>query len=76
MENEPTHDEHLARVRNARISLDEQTRVADASRTRLYRRVRDAKAAGIPLAAIAKAAGWTTKQAVYDAVSRLAETGE
>ena len=76
MDEQLTHDQHLGRVRNARTSLDEQTRIADAARTRMYRRVRDAKAAGVPLAAIAKSAGWTTKQAVYDAVARLAAADE
>jgi hypothetical protein len=76
MENGPTQDDLLARIRNARTSLDEQTRVTDAARTRMYRRVREAKNAGTPLSAIAKAAGWSTKQAVYDAVARLDLAGE
>lgn len=76
MEQGLSHTDYLARVRNARTSLDEQTRIMDSARIRMYRRVRDAKQAGVPLASIAQAAGWSTKQAVYDAVVRLGEVGE
>lgn len=43
------------------------TKAADRARTDLYRAVHAATLAGVPTMAIADAAGWKTKKAVYDA---------
>lgn len=62
-------DERLNAVEDARNFLRARTNAVAVARAALYERVADAWRNGISPGDIAKAAGWSTKKAVYDAVA-------
>lgn len=66
----------LDKLRQARLHLDASTIVANEARLELYRRVRAAVDAGHGPMTVADAAGWSTKKAVYDALSKLRTIGD
>lgn len=59
----------LRNVEAARDYLKARTNAVNVARQSLYAQVAEAARAGVPVGAIASAAGWKTKKAVYDAVA-------
>ena len=58
--------DHLARISRQAATMREARATVDTARENLRERVREAADAGVPITAIAKAAGWSQRASVYN----------